>query len=110
MRPEDIRKLYASERPATDEEAAQGFRQMRVDPSEARAAIQTLAALATEDTSFAMLLGLFNTRMIGALIAERIAQDDQFALLAGRTLADLMEATSRRRTPRGKPGRTTKTA
>lgn len=108
MKSDDIRKLYAAERPATDEEARNGFHRMRTDPSEARAAIQTLAALAGEDGSFAMLLQLWQSRMIGALIAERIASDDAFAIEAGKILAELMEQTSRR-TSRGRP-RPTKSA
>lgn len=102
MRPEDIRRIYQSEDPATEEEHRQTRAQARTDPEEARRLLQVLYAMSTEDTSFAMLLKLFLEGMQMRLIAERAAADDSFALDCAQLITDLMDATMRR-TPRGKP-------
>ena len=108
MKPDDIRRLYAAEDPATASEAAQTREAARTDPEQARRLVQVLYAMSVEDRDFAMLLKLFLEGMTMRLIEERAASDDQFALDCAKLITDLMEATMRR-TPRGKP-RTAKTA
>ena len=108
MKPDDIRRLYAAEDPATASEAAQTREAARTDPEQARRLVQVLYAMSVEDRDFAMLLKLFLEGMTMRLIEERAASDDQFALDCAKLITDLMDATMRR-TPRGKP-RTAKTA
>ena len=90
MRPEDIRRMYRGEEPATEEEHRQTRAQARTDPEEARRFLQVLYAMSTEDASFAM-----------RLIEGRAAADDAFALDCAKLITDLMDAM--RPTPRGKP-------
>ena len=108
MKPDDIRRLYAAEDPATASEAARTREEARTNPEQARRLVQVLYAMSVEDRDFAMLLRLFLEGMTMRLIEERVAGDDQFALDCAKLITDLMDATMRR-TPRGKP-RTAKTA
>lgn len=108
MRPDDIRRLYAAEDPATASEAARTREEARTDPDQARRLVQVLYAMSVEDRDFAMLLKLFLEGVTMRLIEERAASDDPFALECATLITDLMDATMRR-TPRGKP-RTAKTA
>ena len=108
MRPDDIRRLYAAEDPATASEAARTREEARTDPDQARRLVQVLYAMSVEDRDFAMLLKLFLEGMTMRLIEERAASDDQFALDCAKLITDLMDATMKK-TPRGKP-RTAKTA
>jgi hypothetical protein len=103
MRPEDIRRMYRGEEPATEEEHRQTRAQARTDPEEARRFLHVLYAMSTEDASFAMLLRLFLEGMQMRLIEERAAADDAFALDCAKLITDLMDATTMRPTPRGKP-------
>ena len=102
MTPEDIRRLYRQETPATDQEAAEAREAARTDPDEARRQIAVLYALSTEDRAFATLLKLFLEGMLMGLIQQRAESDDAYALACAQLITDLMDAT-RKRTPRGKP-------
>lgn len=102
MRPEDIRRLYAEESAATDEEARDSQQRARTDPDEARALIKTLYAMSTEDRAFAVLLRMFLEASMMRLIEEHAAEDDSFALDSGKLIIDLMNMTMRP-VPRGKP-------
>lgn len=108
MRPDDIRRLYAAEDPATASESARTRAAARTDPDQARRLVQVLYAMSVEDRDFAMLLKLFLEGMTMRLIEEHAASDDAFALDCAKLITDLMDATMKK-TPRGKP-RTAKTA
>lgn len=102
MRPEDIKRLYAAESAATDEESRETQERARTDPEEARRLLQVLYVMSTEDRDFAMLLRLFLEGTLMRHIEARAASDPAEALLQSNLLIDLMQATMRR-TPRGKP-------
>ena len=109
MRAEDIRKLYAEESAADDDEARAHQQQARTDPDEARRLLAVLYAMSTEDRSFAMLLELFLQGTTMRYIQERAA-DDAEALKQSNLIVDLMQATMRR-TPRGRQsGKTARSA
>lgn len=106
MTPEEIRRLYARERAATDAEAAETGDDARTDPTTARALWQTIAAMGRTDPDFAALLSMTLGSLLVALIGERVAADDAWALRAAGALLDMMDRTSRPpRTPRGKATR-----
>lgn len=110
MRPEDIRRLYAEESAATDDEFYQSQQKARTDPDEARRLIQVLYAMSVEDRDFAMLLRLFLEGTTMRLIEERAKADDAEALKCSNLIVDLMQMTMRR-TPRGRQAaKTTKSA
>lgn len=96
MRPEDIKRLYASESSATDEESRQTQHEARTDPEQARRLIKVIYAMSTEDRDFAMLLRLFLEGTLMRYIEERATADDTEALLQSNLLVDLMNATMRR--------------
>lgn len=95
MKPEDIRRLYAEESAASDEEYTRNQQQARTDPEEARRLMQVLYAMSTEDRDFAMLLKLFLEGTLMRTIEERAKADDAFALECSNLIADLMQATMR---------------
>lgn len=102
MRPEDIRRLYAEESEATDEEARETQQRARSDPEEARRLLKVLYAMSTQDRDFAMLLRLWLEGTLMRHLEECAAADDAEALKQANLLIDLMQATMRR-VPRGKP-------
>lgn len=107
MKPEDIRRLYRQEGAATEEEAQTTFEAIRTDPELARNHIAVLQALAEGgDRDVALLLSAFIAHASIALITERMAQDDAYALRCGAIVVDLMERMKPGSTPRGKPGKT----
>lgn len=108
MRPEDIRRMYRRERAATDEEFRAIADEVRTDPAQARNLLATLYSLSVEDRDFAVLLSLFLEGMLMRHIQERADGDDAYALECAALIADLMRDTMR--PPRGKPGRSVKTA
>lgn len=108
MKAEDIRRLYHQVDATSDAEWRDGKERIAHDPTEARRLIATLIALAASDPHFARLLGLFERSVTMALVQAQIEVSDQFALIAGRILLELMESTAR--PARGKPGRKAKTA
>jgi hypothetical protein len=108
MKPEDIRRLYRRETPATEAEAAETTGETRTDPEQARRLIEVLYSLSVEDRDFALLLKLFLEGMLMGLIQQRAESDDAYALQCAELITDLMAATMKR-VPRGKP-RPTKSA
>lgn len=110
MRPEDIRRLYAEESAATDDEFARSQQRARTDPEEARRLMHVLYSMSVEDRDFAMLLRLFLEGTTMRLIEERAAADDAEALKCSNLIVDLMQMTMRR-VPRGRQStKTTKSA
>lgn len=95
MRPEDIRKLYASEDAATDQEAHKTQQEARTDPDQARRLIQVLYSMSVEDRDFAMLLRLFLEGTTMRHIQERVEADDDEALKCSNLIVDLMQMTMR---------------
>ncbi len=95
MKPEDIRKLYAAEDAATEDEARQTQQEVRTDPEAARNLIKVVYSMSVEDRAFAMLLRLFIEGTVMKMIEDRAREDDDFALHCGNLLADLMQATMR---------------
>lgn len=110
MKPEDIRRLYAEESAATDEEARETQQEARADPDQARRLIAVLYSMSVEDASFAMLLRLFLEGTTMRHIQERAEVDDEEALKCSNLIVDLMQMTMRR-TPRGRQStKTTRSA
>lgn len=107
MTPEEIRALFAAERAATEAEAAATEAEARHDPEIARALWATVVALAPSEFSAAAVLALAVGDLIIALISERVASDDAWALRAAAAVVTAQHRTSR--PPRGKP-RNAKTA
>lgn len=93
MRPEDIRRLYASESEATDQEAKETQEQARTDPDQARRLMQVLFAMSVEDRDFALLLRLFLEGTTMRHIQERAEADDEEALKCSNLIVDLMQMT-----------------
>ena len=102
IRPEDIRRLYHAETPASEQEARETAHQARTDPEQARRLLQVLYSMSVEDRDFAVLLKLFLEGMLMRLIEERAHTDDAYALQCAELITELMEATMRK-TPRGRP-------
>jgi hypothetical protein len=110
MKPDEIRALYAREAAATEAEAAATEEDARTDPEIARALWETTIALAPVEPATAHVLSIAMGDLIIALISERVAADDAWALKASAAVIDAQHRTSRPpRTPRGKP-RQAKTA
>jgi len=106
VKPDDIRRLYARERAATDEEAAQTEADARSDPEIARAMWETTIAIAPTEPATAHVLSIALGDLIIALISERVAADDAWALKAAAVIFEAQRRTSRPpRTPRGKPSK-----
>lgn len=104
MKPEDIRKLYAQEDAATEEEARQTQQEARTDPDQARRLLITLYSLAGEDTDFNNLLNLVVKAASMQLIALKAHEDDDFALKLAAMILDAMEQMKpAARVQRGKP-------
>lgn len=105
MKPEDIRRLYRGETPATDAEQAETRERLRTDPDEARRLLLSLYALGGEDKEIAALVDLVVKVGAMQLIAQRAHDDDQFALQMGELIVDAMERMKpgSMKTPRGKP-------
>lgn len=111
MKPEDIRRLYRQEDAATDAEAKALYGEVRTDPDMARNLLLTLYALSGDDPEFDGLLSLVLKAGMMQLLAERVHEDDAFALKIGELIADAMEQTQPRpRTPRGRRQPKAKTA
>jgi hypothetical protein len=104
MTPEDIRKLYRDEDPATDEEARQTAQEARTDPDQARRLLVTLYALAGEERIYGDLLGLVLKVGTMQLLVQAAEADDTFALRMAGLILDGMEqmAQAAQRTPRGR--------
>lgn len=106
MTPEEIRRLYAREAAATDAEAAQTEADARTDPEIARALWETTIAIAPTEPATAHVLSIAMGDLIIALIGERVATDDAWALRASAAVIAAQHRTSRPpRTPRGKPNK-----
>lgn len=105
MRPEDIRRLYQTERAASDEEARATQTEAQTDPAVARSLLATLAALASEDAQFALLWQRVMLSALYDLIGERAASDDAYALRLGQMIVAIQNATTPPKTPRGKQAR-----
>jgi hypothetical protein len=104
--PDEIRRLYARERAATDAEAAETGDDARTDPVIARALWQTITAMSSTDPDFALLLSMTLGPLLVELIGERVQADDAWALKAAGALLDTMARTTPPpRTPRGKATR-----
>jgi hypothetical protein len=104
--PDEIRRLYASERAATDAEATATEADVRSDPELARAMWETTIAIAPTEAATAHVLSIALGDLIIALISERVASDDGWALRAAEAVFDAQRRTSRPpRTPRGKPNK-----
>jgi hypothetical protein len=104
MKPEDIRRLYREEDPATQEEARKFQEEARTDPAQARRLLLTIYALGGEDPEFARLLDLVLKVGIMQLIVLRAQDDDKFALQIAETIIDAMEQLKPgSRVRRGKP-------
>ena len=95
MTPDDLRKLYASESPATDDEARATAHEARTDPDQARRLLLTLYTLAGEDRVFDQLLQLVIKAGTMQLLAEYAARDDAFALKLAELILDGMEELAR---------------
>lgn len=102
MTPEEIRRLYQREEPATEAQAADSAKRVRSDPGEARALLKSMAALAGTDEAFSILANVFIGSMVMRLIQERAETDDAYALLCGDQILTLMDKLAFKRTPRGK--------
>lgn len=110
MTPEDLRKMYRDEEPATDDEARETAEEVRTDPDQARWLIQALYSMSVEDRDFAMLLRLFLEGTAMRHIQERATKDDEEALKCSNLIVDLMQMTMWR-TPHGRQAtKTTRTA
>jgi hypothetical protein len=113
MTPEDIRKLYRDEAPATDEDARATQEEARTDPAQARRLLVTLYSLAGEDRVFDDLLSLVLKVGTMQLLVQAAEADDTFALRMAGLILDGMEqmAKASQRTPRGRQaGRKVKSA
>lgn len=104
MTPEDLRKLYRDESPATDNEARETANEARTNPDQARRLLLTLYALGGEDREFAELLNLVLKVATMQLIALKAHEDDDFALKMAELILDGMQqmAKAAQRTPRGR--------
>lgn len=91
MRPEDIRKIYAEESAATEEEARETQAQARTDPAMARMLILTLYSLAGEDREFDQLLEIVLKVGTMQLLIQEAEQSDRFALAMAELIIDGME-------------------
>jgi hypothetical protein len=95
MRPEDIRRLYASESPATDDEARETAHEARTDSDQARRLLLTMYTLAGEDRVFDQLLQIVIKAGTMQLLAQAAAEDDTFALHMAELILDGMEELAR---------------
>lgn len=103
MTPEDLRRLYRDEEPATDDEARETAHEARTDPEQARRLLLTLYALAGEDPEFDQLLQL--VLKVGTMqLLVQASEDDTFALHMAELILDGMEQMAKRaqRIPRGR--------
>lgn len=91
MRPEDIRKLYASEGAASEDEARKTADEARTDPDQARRLLVTLYSLAGEDRTFEHLLQLVLKVGTMQLLIRATEGDDRFALQMAELILDGME-------------------
>ena len=107
MKPEDIRRMWHQETPATEQEAADLREQLRTDPEQARRFLNVIYSLSVEHRETAALLKLFMEGMLLRLIEERAATDDAYALECAALITGLMDGM--KRPPRGK-ARTAKSA
>jgi hypothetical protein len=104
MTPDDIRRLYRDETPATDEEARETAHEARTDPDQARRLLLTFYSLAGEDREIDQLLQLVLKAGTMQLLAQAATHDDTFALRMAELILDGMAemAEARQRTPRGR--------
>jgi hypothetical protein len=99
--PDDIKRLYDRETPATAAEAEATRNELRNDPDTARVAFEVSLTLASDDPAFRVLvIAALNAGLV-AFIRERMQTDDDFARLIGEHLARAL--TPIPRTPRGRP-------
>jgi len=104
MTPDDLRKLYRDEAPATDDEARAFDQEARTDPDQARRLLVLLYALAGEDRVFDQLLSLVLKTGTMQLLVQASEADDTFALRMAGLILDGMEQLTEQahRTPRGR--------
>jgi len=104
VKPEDIRKLYASEDAADLDEARATEQELRTDPEQARRLLLTFYSLAGDDREIDQLLQLVLKAGTMQLLAQAAASDDTFALRMAELILDGMQqlAEARQRTPRGR--------
>jgi hypothetical protein len=104
MTPDDLRRLYTSETPATDDEARETAHEARTDSEQARRLLLTLYTLAGENEVFDQLLQLVLKAGTMQLLAQAAAADDTFALRMAELILDGMAqlAKAQQRTPRGR--------
>jgi hypothetical protein len=93
--PDDIRRLYASESPATDDEARETAHEARTDPDQARRLLVTFYSLASADREIDQLLQLVIKAGTMQLLAQAAAEDDTFALHMAELILDGMEELAR---------------
>lgn len=105
---EEFRKLWGAADSGTDEEVRETMRDSRTDPTAARMMLMALSQVVQIDRSYAPLYRVVLDALMEAA-AERLANDDAFALHIAGKLLDVIEAAPPRRTPRGKV-RTAKSA
>ncbi|MBK8200239.1 MAG: hypothetical protein IPK75_17980 [Acidobacteria bacterium] len=99
MTPDEIRRLYAGETPATAAEAEATAQELRTDPAHARRMYLTLLSLAPTDAAFRGLATAITQAAAMELIRREMVADDSFALFVGALMADVLHP---ERTPRGK--------
>ena len=91
LTPDDIRKLYEDEEPATPEEARQTAEEARNDPDAARALWAIVCAQAgTGDDQFEAVFRSCLDSIVLDIIGQHLRNDD-FALMLGRRIFTLMD-------------------
>jgi 3-hydroxyisobutyrate dehydrogenase-like beta-hydroxyacid dehydrogenase len=98
MKPEDIRKLYDRETPATDAEAKATAHQAATEPESARQLWQVLLAMVPTDKEFEMVLRWIIDSVMIDHITNQVQHDDDFALVISRRILrsmDVMKPTFR---------------